>query len=297
MLIAIMILAALFFMALPFAAYMRQQHSSATQALEMARARYGQSGAVAHAKNVLYNNYRKQTLAAGTLPFPWNVPDVDTAYNFHVMLRTTDTTGPIAAGSVAASFDVADALGWPNDGDATTVDGYIRVGDEWMGYSDITGLDDGATPPRARRQLPRGHGGRQRQRDGVCSAPQAVAHNGGDIVSFFPSSSLWSLDIQDQQAKINVNTAPYLVILNLIQYLGIGGDPPGPLAPSRPTRPASASRHLAQAIVGYKTYATIWRGGTALAYTPYESVDMVKNCSVATWFSVAVPPLLGGRVR
>ena len=57
MLIGIMVLAALFFMALPFAVYMRQQHSSATQALEMTRARFGQSGAVAHAKNVLYKNY------------------------------------------------------------------------------------------------------------------------------------------------------------------------------------------------------------------------------------------------
>ena len=88
MLIGIMILAALFFMALPFAVFMRQQHSSATLALQSTRARYGESGAIAHAKGVMYNNYRKQVGRGAAVPLE-RLPGVDSAWQFHVTLRTT----------------------------------------------------------------------------------------------------------------------------------------------------------------------------------------------------------------
>jgi hypothetical protein len=284
MLIGIMVLAALFFMALPFAVFMRQQHSSATQALQMTRAHYGESGAIAHAKDVLYNNYTAQTLPPGVhLPFPWYDTALNSAYNFHVTLRTT-TIGA-TAGTGALTFDVANALGWPNDGNANTVDGYIRVGDEWMAYSNITGLDNGATPPGPGANFPRATVVVDAAGRGLFGTA-AVDHPANSIVSFFPSSSLWSLDIQDQQALINVNTAPYQVILNLLGYAGVGG-----VAPGAAGFPTQRQQYLAQAIVGYKTYATIWRGGTTLAYTPFEDLDMVKNSSVAPWFDLANPPL------
>ena len=238
MLIAIMILAALFFMALPFAVFMRQQHTSATQALQSTRARFGEEGAIAHAKNVLYNNYRKQ--AGVALPFPWNAPGVDSAWQFHVTLRTT-TTATIPVGAVDATFTVGNALGWPNDGDSTTVDGYIRVessaGAEWMAYTDVTGLAAGAGFPTATVHV--------LAQNRALFGTTALAQPMGATVSFFPSSELWSVDVQDEQAKININTAPYQVILNLLGYLHLCGGA-GVATSSALTRARRASRRHAR---------------------------------------------------
>jgi len=44
LLIAIAVLAAMFLMAVPFAVFMRMQHSAGTQGLRMAQAHYGETG-------------------------------------------------------------------------------------------------------------------------------------------------------------------------------------------------------------------------------------------------------------
>ena len=218
MLIGIMVLAALFFMALPFAVYMRQQHSSATQALEMTRARFGQSGAVAHAKNVLYEGYEANRAStrcgrchgrhADGHPsqFPLDNPDVDTAWEFHVTLRTRITGAQYLPPARRPDLQgrgrpgLAQRRRRRDRGRLHPGGGPRRGNQEWMSYS-CHRSDDGR-PPTGR---PRGH------RDNPAAPPAfvrptAAAHLAGSIVSFFPASSLWSLDIQDQQALINVNT-------------------------------------------------------------------------------------------
>ena len=77
-------------------------------------------------------------------------------------------------------------------------------------------------------------------------------------MSFFPGSALWSLDIQDQQALINVNTAPYQVILNLMEYLRIGGMP-GDGSRARADRPGQPRQMaIAWAIATYRTNRRSW---------------------------------------
>jgi hypothetical protein len=284
LLIAIIVLTALFLLAVPFAVFMRLQHSAGTQALEMARARFGETGALNHARTVLQQGI--DAIEPAPVParpelFPFNNRDVDTLWEFHVPLRTRaaslldyiDADGNGYDDVAQRTFQVDDALGFPNDGNDQTVDGYIRVEDEWMGYSDVTGL--GPTSPCAGTLYVRA------ENRGLFGTT-AVSHSAGATVSFFPDSELWALDVEDPQSKINVNSAPSRVILNLLQYAGVDPNPP-------PTAPSLRSQYIAYAIATYRVNYSVWENydgddipdGT---YTPFQNIDMVKNISVAPLF-------------
>ncbi len=277
MLIGIVVLAALFLMALPFAVFMRQQHTSSTQALHTAQARYGDHGAVNHAKTLLYQGMLQREQARhdgeglGTLSHiePFDDPQVDSLHEFHVTLRTRLAAG---IGDGADTLDVDSALGFPSDGDTETVDGYIRVGEEWMGYSHVV-IDMGTDGMPGTVEVEAEHRG--------LFGTTAEGHTEGSIVSFFPRNELWNVDIADQQARINLNTAPFRVVLNLLGYLDIDG-----VQPTDSGYPTDRQRYLALAINSYRTNYSRWspavEDGT---YTPFQNINSLMNISVAPIWS------------
>jgi hypothetical protein len=282
LMLALIVLAALFLLALPFAVFMRMQHGSGTQSLHTARARAGSQGALSHAKAVL--SWGIESRERTDPIFPFDNPDVDTPWEFHVTLRTR-TTEQVGDAGANRTFEVANAVGFPTDGDPGTVDGYIRVDTEWMAYSDIT--PHTPNPPQVNRTL------RVRSEDRGLFGTAAVTHNVDAIVSFYPEYELWDLDVQDQQALINVNTAPYDVILNLLGYLRIGGDSPDDGA----TFPSARQQALARAISNYRVYYSIWENDDGTddipdgTYTPFQNLNMLKDIAVAPYFTGGILPL------
>ena len=253
LLIALAVLTAMLFMAVPFAAYMRMQHSAGTQALENARARSGQQGAINHARHVLARGASSQE--PGT--FPYDDPDVDTPWEFRAVLSTT-VSGVATMPNGDLVIEVRSAVGFPNDGDDRTIDGYIRVDDEWMAYADIAGQD--ASSPRSGTLLVpdnmRGLFGTDRSTDPVE----------GSRVAFYAGNQLQALDIQDQQALINVNTATWLTLVNLFEETGV-----------------SNAQDKAQSILEGRYYRDVNNNGTydagtdEVGYFPYQSVNMIKR--------------------
>lgn len=264
LLIAIIVLTALFLLAIPFAAFMRRQHASGTQALHTARARYAEAGALSHARVVLCQGLSNIEDAAN--PFPFDDPDVDTLWEFRVTLRTTadealgfaDLNGDGIDDIALRTFQVADALGFPNDGDQSTVDGFIRVDDEWMAYSHVAGLTASATTGTLTVLA---------EHRGLFGTTPS-AHIAGVIVSFFRESELWHLDVEDQQAKININTAPYQVILNLLGYLRIAGNSPEDPITGDPDLdfPSTDQKAIAAAIYRYRA-----------DYGRFQNLSMIKE--------------------
>ncbi|MFO8006939.1 MAG: hypothetical protein R6V05_04300, partial [Candidatus Brocadiia bacterium] len=289
LIIAVAVLTAMFLMAVPFAVFMRLQHSAGTQALHTGRARHGYAGALGYARNVLYQGLDEYENGAwvDTPMFPFDDPDVDTPWEFRVTMRTRLTGGGIGTG--AADLPLATALGFPNDGDDTTVDGYVRVGEEWMAYSHIRELDPSAADfPAGTLEVAQHHRG--------LLGTEEIAHNGGELVSVFPDLEMWQLDVQDQQALINVNTAPYQVIVNLLGYLGIGDGSPPP-APGDGTFPGDRQAGLAAAISSYRLYYSYWENDddgdgietpsedniTDGTYTRFQNLQAIRNVSKAPW--------------
>ncbi len=209
LIIAVMVLAALFLMAMPFAAFMRAQHRTSTQAMQTAQARYGEAGALAHARTVLAQGHfaSEQTRPV----FPYDNPHVDTPFEFRVTLRTVLEDGVPDDGE--AGVEVANALGFPNDGDEETVDGYLLINDEWVGYSDVA-LHDPADPGTL---FPGGTLLVREEHRGLFGTEPA-AHPADSLVSFFPADELWHVDIEDEQSKININTASERLLQNLMYY-------------------------------------------------------------------------------
>jgi len=289
--IAIIVLTALMLLAIPFAAFMRRQHASGTQALHSARAKAGEAGALGHAQAAL--GLGQPGAENDANPFPYNDPNVDTLWEFRVTLRTQVAGGGFGTGTV--SFAVDDALGLPNDGDPETVDGYIRVDGEWMAYSDLTGLTSASTT--ASLDVNAAHRG--------LFGTAEVPHAAGAIVSFFPDAELWTLDVEDPQSKININTAPYRVIRNLLGYLRIGDDAGGPApVPGDAAFPNIRQQAITAAIVEYRSQSCIWENWDGFddipdgTYTPFQNVDMLKSISLARdgvgnfiWDNIAEPPL------
>jgi len=286
LLIAVIVLTAMFLLAVPFAAYMRRQHATSTQAVQMAKARFGEAGALAQARTVLYRGVDVTEAAAATSAnpddfFPFNDPDVDTLWEFRVTLRTR-TTSPPGPGNV--NIPVEDAVGLPRDGDPGTIDGFVMVDDgthrEWMGYSDITGLS-GASKSGSLVVRAENRGLFGTAETDFSASPAAT-------VSFFPASELWHLDVEDPQSKINLNTAPYQVILNLLGYLGIGDSSAG--AAPRPgdlNFPDARQLAIASALSSYRLYYSYWNTADDIpdgAYTRFQNLNMLRNISVAPWF-------------
>ncbi|MCK4284200.1 MAG: hypothetical protein KAX44_07775, partial [Candidatus Brocadiae bacterium] len=270
LMIALIVLTALFLLAIPFAAFMRRQHASATQALHMANARFGQAGALNHAQTVLaqglYAIERERGLS--TTPadlFPFNDPDVDTLWEFRITLRTQVTAAWDDAGD--RMLRVQDALGFPNDGNLETVDGYVRVGDganqEWMAYSNVENLDPAAMAGDLRVKL---------EHRGMFGT-QATVHSIGATVSFFPEAELWHLNVDDPQTKINLNSAPYRVIRNLLGYLGIGDESALPIeGPGDVGFPDVRQQAIAAAIYAPPSDPS----------ARFQSLDMVNNVAPLT---------------
>ncbi len=273
LMIAIIVLTALMLLAIPFAAFMRRQHAAGTQALHAARAESGQAGGLSHALAALRLGQPGAENSAN--PFPYNDPNVDTLWEFHVTLRTLISAGS-SIGAATVSFAVDDALGLPNDGDPQTVDGYIRVDAEWMAYSNVTWAvpptstsatlalhDDPSTP---------GVDGR-----GLFGTLQ-TDHAAGSIVSFFPSAELWNLDVEDPQSKININSAPYRVIRNLLGYLGIGGNSPEDPTTGDPDVdfPSTDQMAIAAAIYNYRVDPATFQPRA------FASIDAVRNAIALT---------------
>jgi len=99
------------------------------------------------------------------------------------------------------------------------------------------------------------------------------------VVSFFPEDELWHLDIQDQQALINVNTAPYRVLLNLLGYAGVDNNSPADVGFTDFT---DRQKLIASAIAAYKTNYSYWSDSVPDGtYTPFQNVDMLKNIALA----------------
>jgi len=275
--LALIVLAAMFLLALPFAVFMRMQHGSGTQALHAVRARAGAQGAVSHAIAVLSRGVyalEDQAFASATPDafFPFNDPAVDTPWEFHVTLRTRATASTLGAAG-GGTLTVENALGFPNDGDDNTVDGYIRVNNEWLAYVRRDDMDPSSADfPHGTLTVLDEHRGL------FGTTPEA--HAPGAIVSFYPDSALWHLTVQDQQALININTAPYDVILNLLEELGIGTD-------------AGNRMDIARAISNYRLYYTWWKTSTDIEYTPFQNLSMLKNIADAdgTYWGATSAPL------
>jgi len=278
LLVALAVLTAMFLLAVPFAVFMRMQHSSATSALRAARAHYGEAGATGHARGVLFHGLTAAERQQPPPPFPFGNGDVDTPWEFRVTLRTR-AAGSLGDGTSDRPLAIEQALGFPNDGDPDTVDGYVRVDGEWMAYSHVTGHDDGNDPPGPGPDFPGATLTVLQEHRGLFGT-EAEAHSADAAVSFFPDGELWHLDVEDPQARINVNSAPYEVIYNLLGYLGIGvvGSPP---APGDPGFPDDRQQAIAGAIAAYKTNNWWWQGGTKPLYTPFQSVDMIRSISNA----------------
>ncbi|KPK66078.1 MAG: hypothetical protein AMK73_01130, partial [Planctomycetes bacterium SM23_32] len=276
MLIAIMVLAALFLLGMPFAVLMRLQHSAGTQALHTSRARTGDAGALNVARVVLEQG--SYVVEAESPVFPFDNADVDTLWEF----RTTLRTSTLAAFGVGADTILVDnALGFVNDGDPETVDGFLRVGDEWLAYSHVD-MSVGSFFTNG------GVGVADALHRGLFGTT-ATNHEAGEIVSVFPEAELWTVDIQDPQAKVNVNTAPYVVILNLLAYAGVDGVPPDDAS-----FPTDRQRHIAWAIASYRTDFSHWEndydGNDDVpdgSYTPFQNVSMLKNIAQAPFFTGA----------
>jgi len=258
--IAIIVLTALMLLAIPFAAFMRRQHAAGTQALHSARAESGEAGALSHAQAAL--GLGQPGAENSGNPFPYDNPQVDTLWEFRVTLRTQVAGGGF--GTAAVSFAVDDALGLPNDDNDETIDGYIRVDNEWMAYSDITWV----LPPTSTSATVV-VGADHRGLFGTVDAPHAA----GAIVSFFPDAELWTLDVEDPQSKININTAPYRVIRNLLGYLRIGGNSPEDPATGDPAVdfPSTDQIAIAQAIYSYRV------DPVTLQPRRFASIDAVRN--------------------
>ncbi len=241
LLIAVMVLTALFLLGVPFAIFMRMQHTSATQALHKARAVSGEGGAHGHARAVLYQGWAEQARIDTGLPdlFPFDDPAVDTLWEFRATLRTRLAETPAGGwgddlpdtppappddnviwgppvSEPLTQFVVDNALGFPTDGNDQTIDGYIRVDDEWMAYSHVDQLD---TAP-ANDRFPMGRVSVRAEHRGLFGSAIA-AHAPPAAVSFFPDEELWQLDLVDPQSRINLNTASFRVIYNLLDDLGV----------------------------------------------------------------------------
>jgi hypothetical protein len=277
MLIAIMVLAALFLLALPFAVLMRLQHSASTQALHTSRARTGDAGALNQARAVLaQGDYQ---IEEDSPVFPFDDPDVDTLWEFHTTLRTTVSAGSSIPDSGGGTFDVENALGFPSDGNPDTLDGYIRVEDEWMAYCDVDIPGPTATFPGGEVTVPAAGRG--------LFGTAETDHAEDSIVSFFPDSELWHVEIRDPQGRINLNTAPYLVVLNLLGYLGIGEDGGPAPAPGDAGFPNERQQNLAAAISSYRLYYGNWNPDDSLpdeSYTRFQNLSALKNIAAAPWF-------------
>ncbi|MFO7957482.1 MAG: hypothetical protein R6X33_10345 [Candidatus Brocadiia bacterium] len=302
LLIAIGVLAAMFLMAVPFAVFMRMQHSAGTQGMQTAQARYGEAGALNHARSVLYQGYgpveqqRQDDFDDGDIddPFPFGNPEMDSLWEFRVTLRTTLTS---ALGEADTDFEVERALGFPNDGDPETVDGYIRVDEEWMAYSHIEDLgdEDPTNPDEPGPSFPGGRLTVRAEHRGLFGT-EARAHPEGSVLSFFPREELWHLDIKDQQARININTAPYRTLVNLLGYVGIGPDP------SDAEFPSERQRLIASAIAAFKTNYSYWIDEDEPGYTPFQNVDMLKSISLAqsggvsVWEAQGIDPLTADEI-
>ncbi len=288
LIIAVAVLTAMFLMAVPFAVFMRLQHSAGTQALHTARARNGYTGALGYARNVLYQG----SYYDGMLDAPFQSADVDTLWEFRATMRTVVEETELQYADVdedgrddvaERKFGVKSALGLPNDGDPDTLDGYLRVGEEWVGYYDVD-IDTEVG------QFPGGTVTVRRQDRGAFGT-SADDHGTGTLVSVFPELEMWHLDVQDQQALINVNTAPYQVILNLLQYLEIAG-------PAPPNTPSVEQMNLAAAISAYRLYYSFWEGEGEQgaikdgSYTRFQNLSAVRNISKAPWLGAGGTPTL-----
>ncbi|MFW6119239.1 MAG: LamG-like jellyroll fold domain-containing protein [Planctomycetota bacterium] len=251
LIIAVMVLAALFLMAVPFAVFMRMQHGAGTQGVQMARARHGEAGALGQARLALAQGHFASEQARPI--FPYDNPHVDTPFEFRVTLRTL-LEDELEDASDDRVVQVANALGFPNDGDDETVDGYIRVEDEWMGFSDVA-LHDPEDPGSL---FPGGALLVREQHRGLFGT-EADAHPEDSIVSFFPADELWHLDIQDEQSKININTGSEHLLQNIVRYaLDDAGLPTGDAE-----------------TIGTDIYDDR-RAGTG-EYRPYRSVSEIKS--------------------
>ncbi|MCD6416039.1 MAG: hypothetical protein J7M08_05020, partial [Planctomycetes bacterium] len=220
--ITVAVLTAMFLLAVPFAVFMRMQYRAGTQAVDMARARYGETGAVNHARYLLFAGTSQHETDEPV--FPFDDKDVDTLWEFRTTLRTRLSAGASipAGGAGPFQFQVDDALGLPNDGDPETVDGYVRVDDEWMAYSDIEDLATSDDLPEAGPNFPGGKLMVRSENRGLFGAAP-LAHNAGALVSLFPQEQMWRLDVEDPQSKINVNTASWLLLKNLFDSLALPG--------------------------------------------------------------------------
>ncbi len=272
LIIAVAVLTALFLLGVPFAVFMRMQHSASTQAVQTARAEAGRHGGLNHTKKLLYQGVNEPG------PFPFEDADVDTLWERRVRLRTT-------VDSYSASLDtqiltVNHGLGFPNDGNLNTVDGYLRVDEEWLAYNHVQELyPHWPTAELVVRPWNRGLFGTSEQ----TPSP-------GATVSVFPERELWHTDIDDEQGKINVNTAPFLVIVNLLGYLGIG-EGASPPAPYESAFPDDRQWQIAWAISQFPTGYGEWNTEDTIpdsAYTPFQNLSMLKNVSYASgesWFT------------
>jgi len=184
LLVALAVLTAMFLLAVPFAVFMRMQHSSATSALRAARAHYGEAGATGHARGVLFHGLTAAERQQPPPPFPFGNGDVDTPWEFRVTLRTR-AAGSLGDGTSDRPLAIEQALGFPNDGDPDTVDGYVRVDGEWMAYSHVTGHDDGNDPPGPGPDFPGATLTVLQEHRGLFGT-EAEAHSADAAVSFFP---------------------------------------------------------------------------------------------------------------
>jgi len=192
------VLAAMFLMAVPFAVFMRMQHSAGTQGLRMAQAHYGETGAADHAKTVLFQTLRSteqrrsDDFAAGDVEavFPYDNPDVDSVWEFNVTLRTrlwddgdADPEEIVIqeSGSADYSFRVDRAVGFRNDGDPDTVDAYIRLDDEWMAYLHLAGHGDAINSDTPGAEFPGGTLTVRDEHRGLFGTERA-AHTEGAVV-------------------------------------------------------------------------------------------------------------------
>lgn len=274
MLIAIVVLAALFFMAVPFAVFMRQQHSTSTQAVQMARARAGEEGATDHATVLLQQGYgptEQKRMAAwdtngdGQVDAgepvgdyrPFDDPDVDTLWEFRATLRTrlsaAESSGTDSDGDPVQVLDVDSGVGFPSDGNEKTLDGYVRVDQEWLGYTHAV-IDTTSSGLPATLYVRDQHRG--------MFGTSEVTHGQGEIVSFFPNRELWNIDITDQQSLINVNTASYGLLRNIFELSGMAA--------------ADAQQAARNAIQGRYPDKQV-AGHDDLEYRPYQNLRLFKT--------------------